>query len=296
MRRALFALATSALCFATPAYAQVRADQDTAAALVRVIAAPVDSATRTTGPRQPVFEQQATVAEAVRLRGPLTATFPLGSVQADMSLPAGAELFRVRFEREAALTAYCAATTVHTNVGPQRPARVGRACLSDGDNDGAFDRLWYMYVPIGAGGDGAGGWVIHPYSRIAGGLVYSVAGESLAAPVAYEAAPQHGIAPFALVIEYIQFGRSLAFQLRQRDGAGNALTEIGTEAFGGRRFSSDSEFPQTLSLLGAEIEIVSRDEAGVISYHVRRGFTESEPLALTNLPPPAPPPPAPPRR
>lgn len=295
MLRTLLMAAAAFAAMAAPAAAQIQTD--TAAALVRVTPAPVDGATRTAAARQVMYEQAAHVSEVVRLRAPLAATFPLGGTQAEMALPAGAELFRVRFQTNASLTGYCAAETMRTGVGAHRPARVGRICLSDSDTDGAFDRLWYMFVPISASGDGAGGWVIHPYSRIAGGLVYSVTADQLA-PIGYEAAPQHAIAPFSLAIEHVPWGRGFAFQPRQRDGDGNALTELGTEITGAQRAQADAEFPQTLSLMGAEIEILSRDEAGALSYRVRRGFSESQALELVSVPPPAPPPPSapPPRR
>ncbi len=291
MLRTVLLTAATFAAFAAPAAAQIQTD--TAAALVRVTPTPVDGATRTAALGQTVLEQQARVDEVVRLQAPLAATFPLAGTQTDMSLPAGAELFRVRLRANAELTAYCAAETMRTNVGSHRPARVGRICLSDADSDDAFDRLWYMFVPISAGGDGAGGWVIHPYSRIAGGLVYSVVADQLT-PIGYEAAPQHAIAPFSLAIEHVSWGRGFAFQLRQRDGDGNALTELSTEISGSTRAQADAEFPQTLSLMGAEIEILGRDEAGALSYRVRRGFSEAEALELVNTPPPAPPPPSPP--
>lgn len=293
MRFLIICLAASAV-FAADAHAQVRVRSDIAAALARPLPVAIDGQIHTARPREAIFEQQAVVSEVVRLQAPVSAAFPLGRTQVDLSLPARAELFRVALHEAPDLRAFCSADTVRTDVGPQRPARVGRACLSDDDNDGRFDRVWYMYVPISAGGRTDGTWEIYPFTRIAGGLLYSVEDEHLAAPVAYAAAPTHSIAPMTLAIVYVTWGSGVAFQLNSREG--EALTVIGTEVTGASPIDAANEYPKLLTFMGAEIEILSRADDGSISYRVRRGFAEDKPLQLENVPPPSPPPPSAPRR
>lgn len=294
MRFLASCLAASAVFFTAGAHAQVRTRSDTGAALARPLAVTIDGQIHTAQPQEAIFEQQATVSEVVRLQAPVTASFQLGRTQADLSLPSGAELFRIALREAPDLRAFCSADTVLTDAGSQRPARVGRACLSDDDNDGSFERVWYMYVPISAGGRADGTWDIHPFTRIAGGLLYSVEDEHLAAPVAYVAAPAHSIAPMTLAIVYVTWGRSVAFQLRSREG--QALTEIGTEVTGASPIDAANEYPKLLTFMGAEIEILSRADDGSITHRVRRGFAEDQTLRLENVPPPAPPPPSAPRR
>ncbi|WP_395646150.1 hypothetical protein [Terricaulis sp.] len=290
MRLILCALAGLTALVAFDALAQTPMQHDTAAALVRPLPVTIDNSERTVMPRQPIFAQEVAVMEAARLTRPVRATFPLGRVQADMSLPADAELFRVAFSSTPELHAFCALETTQTDVGPQRPARVGRTCLSDDDNDGSFDRLWYMVVPVGAGGNGDGTWQIYPFTRIAGGLVYSVRDERLRSPAPYVVTPTHSIAPMTLEIVYVTWGRGIAFQLKAREG--DALTDIGTEVTGAVSVDAGIEFPKRLSFMGAEIDILARADDAAIIYRVRRGFPDDAPLRLENTPPPAPPPPA----
>jgi hypothetical protein len=287
MKRFL-ATALASFAIATAASAQAPVQRDTAAALMRALPITVDGAVHTARPRESILVQQAAVMEVVRLVAAAPASYAVSGVQAEMSLPAGAELFRVALESNATLRVFCAQDTVRTDVAG-RPPRVGRTCLSDDDNDGDFDRFWYMWVPASGGGDGAGGWTLNPYPRIAGGLVYGVQ-EPFAASVPYATAESHGIAPVTLEIEHISYSAtSSAYQLRSREG--DALAEIGTEAFGARRVNSESDYPKLLTLMGAEIEILSRNEDRSITYRVGRGFSDTEPLRLVNVPPPAPPPP-----
>jgi hypothetical protein len=116
--------------------------------------------------------------------------------------------------------------------------------------------------------------------------------EPFASSVPYMTAEPHSIAPVTLEIEHISYpAKSSSYQLRSREG--DVLAEIGTEAFGARRVNDEAEYPKLLTLMGAEIEILSRAEDRSITYRVRRGFSDTEPLTLVNLPPPAPPPPPP---
>lgn len=282
-------LAAFAIAIASPAAAQsgVQRDYDTVAALVQALPTTINGETRTAQPHESVFAQQVRVTEVARLRAPLQATYPVVGLNVDMSLPEGAELFRVRPTDRPELRMFCSPDTVRTDRNGYLPS-VGRTCLSDDDNDGAFDRFWYQTVAISGGGNGDGGWTVTPFAHIAGGLAFS-APERFSTP--YSVVESHSIAPFAVEIEYSGWFGQPYFQRRAREG--EELVDIGSDAFSPSRINEDARYPALLTLLGAEIEIISVAEDRSIIYRVRRGFTETEPLQLMSVPPPAPPPPPP---
>lgn len=284
-KTALFATAAIACLTASgDAFAQQPRPWDTAYALFQALPAPLDGQVRTANANDVVFSQQVRVAEAVRLNSAVSAWLTAGRSQTSLVVPEGAVLYRVSFERNPDMRAYCAVDTMVAGGGPT-PPRVVRLCLSDDNNDGSFEQLWRMLIPAGAH-RGDNGWIALPYPSINGGLISSAG--MLSAPASYSTLAEHGIAPITMeALYYSSFDGTASFLVTTpRDGRHLWMSSRAFDATG-------SGFPRTADILGAQVEVISQTDRA-ITYRVLRGFPEDAPLRTASVPPPAAP--SPPRR
>jgi hypothetical protein len=246
---------------------------DVAYAPISPIAVQVDSVTRTAKPDDVLFEQMAGIPTMARAETTLnsSAETPLAPSRA-LAIPSGEPLYQVWLKQRLTEKTFCSPSVASFTDFSAQETR-WRACASDTDGDGAFDRAWAM-------DEGVSGWLapLGPKIRVGGGGVKAV-DKPVMPPVKFSVMTPSEIPPVKLRFYYrkdLIAGRFFEIMTVEEGGAQDA---------GFKRFNADSKtFPFVVNVAGARIKVLGYVGDGV-EYQVLNGIPAGSPLALVRLPP-----------
>lgn len=237
--------------------------------------AEITSETRTAAFGDTIFSQQARVTEVAQLQRnvPVHIGTPTGDIR--RNLREGELLYRVELNDGAPQHAFCSFDPIVVPTTPSRP-RTLRFCLGDIDGDGDFDNLYYMRSILGGRREG-GEWVQNQPPLVSGDAMSDAGAIETAG---YAVLTNHNAEPVQLEIRVMPSFHGIGFQLM------SARENGGTTQIDSRNFSRDADLPATIDVLGARIEVLSR-EGNSITYRVLNGFPEGQVMRVANLPAPA---------
>jgi len=241
------------------------------------LAAEITNETRTAGFGGVVFSQQARVTEVARLQRdvPVHISTPTGAIRQRLS--EGALLYRVELNQAQPQHAFCSFEPTVVQRPAPRPSNILRFCLGDIDGDGDFDNLYVMSSLLG-GRRVNGEWVQNLPALVYGGAMGDAG--AIETPARYTVLTEHDAALVQLQILAMPSVSGTGFMLvTARENGG--WTQLDSQ-----QVEHGDEFPGTVDVYGARIEVLSRIER-TITYRVLNGFPEGGTLRLAINPVPA---------
>jgi hypothetical protein len=270
----------AAFCAFMAASANAAAQQpraiDVAYVLVEALPATIDTQPRSAVAGDILFSQDVRVTEAVRLDAYVPAYISTTRQRLEAGISAGSLLYRVAFESDESVRAYCSLETITIERDrPLLPA-TARFCLSDNDNDGGFDQLWTMQVAVSSRREGDA--VVRDPAPPFNGDIVRDGGVIQRAP--YAVLDTHDIPPTTLRVAADRDSRGMLLRI-------NAFHhDVQTNVSARSVHVPTTALPQTVEILGARIDVLTQ-EPNSFRYRVVHGFPEGETLRIGAPAPPA---------